>query len=46
MIITCVFLRMFVVGEDTMDNNKLKRRQQYNGLGITGFLGLTLDCMG
>lgn len=29
-----------------MDNNKLERRQQFNGLGITGFLGLTLDWMG
>ena len=39
------FLKNYI-GEDTMDNNKLERRQQFNGLGITGFLGLTLDWMG
>ena len=39
------FLKNYI-GEDTMDNNKLERRQQFNGLGITGFLGLTLDWIG
>ena len=39
------FLKNYI-GEDTMDNNKLERRQHFNGLGITGFLGLTLDWMG
>ena len=35
-----------IKGEDNMDNKRLERRQQLNGLGITGFLGLTLDWMG
>ena len=39
------FLKNYL-GDDSMDNNKLERRQQFIGLGITGFLGLTLDWMG